>query len=219
MRGKYLTPDAPASGFVCRTLRIPNGEEFLAAVNGALLELCNHWNWEQFGALSPVDTAALFFTMYEDYRESRGCVLGTIFAHANANAPAGSLACDGASHLKSDYPDLYAALDSVFIVDADTFRVPDICGRSVIGAGQGTGLTNRALDAALGAEGHVLATAEIPAHAHSINSSIVLYTVGPAPAAVLGGFPPITATNNAGGGGSHNNMQPSRALHYAIWAR
>ena len=40
-----------------------------------------------------------------------------------------------------------------------------------VGAGQGSGLTNRALAAAGGAETHTLSINELPAHTHEIGSS------------------------------------------------
>ena len=48
-----------------------------------------------------------------------------------------------------------------------TFYVPDLRGRSPVGAGAGTGLTTRALGATGGAETHQLVTGEIPAHNHT----------------------------------------------------
>jgi len=219
VRDKYLTPDAPASGFLCRTLRIPNGEECWAAVNGALLELTYPWNWEEHGTLTPDEAAALFVDMYEDYRESRGCVLGTIFTHALATIPDGALACDGATYNKSDYPTLYDSLDSAYIVDATSFRVPDLRGRSVIGTGQGSGLTARTIDSSGGEEQHALTVAEMPAHTHVGPHSFTVVPVvspGELPVAVATG---LVSTESTGGNGSHNTMHPFRALHYAIWAR
>ena len=218
MRDKWLTPDAPGSGYICRTLRIPNGEEFLAVVNGALLDLSYPWNWEKFGGLFSDETADLFATMYLDYRESRGCVLGTIFTHALATAPAGSLACDGATFLRVDYPTLYAVLDAAYIIDADHARTPDLRGRSAVGVGQGSGLTDRVIDASGGTETHVLTTAELPSHSHTyrrMESTAIL--IGPTPS-IATVASTLAETFNTGGGGAHNNMHPFRALNYAIWA-
>jgi len=217
--GRWLTPDSIPTNRVCRMLSIPASSEWLALVSGALLELTKEWNWEQSGSITAEQAAEEAASFFMDYYEERPCMIGAIIPYATSTLPTGTLACDGSTYNKSDYPALYASLDSAYIVDATSFRVPDLRGRSVIGTGQGSGLTNRAIDSNGGEETHVLTTAELAAHAHSINSSIVLYTVGPAPAAVLGGVPPITATNNAGSGGAHENMHPWRALKYAIVAR
>lgn len=219
MRGRWLTPDTPGAGFICRVLRIPNSVQCQAIVNGALDDLQNSWNFEQYGDLTPEQTAALFEAMYEDYRRERGCMIGTIFAHACAAAPLGSLACDGASFLRADYPDLYDALDTAYHVDSTHGRTPDLRSRSVVGVGQGSGLSNRAIDGSGGEETHTLSTGEMPSHSHSFNQYqfLPVAAVGVVGAASAPTFP--TNTGSAGGGGAHENMHPWRALHYAIWAR
>lgn len=219
MRDKYLTPAAPAAGFVCRTLRIPNGEEFLAAVNGALLELTYPWNWEQFGALTPDETAELFFTMYEDYRESRGCVLGTVFAHALGTAPLGALSCDGATYLRVDYPALYAVIHGAYKIDADHFKTPDLRGRTVIGNGQGPGLSNRTVNQSIGTETETLSASQMPAHTHGESIAVPAIINGGLEAPASAAVPGSGTTGSAGGGESHNNMQPTLVLRYYIWAQ
>lgn len=143
--------------------------------------------------------------------------VGEILAMAVTAAPSGYLACDGSSHLRVDYPELYAALDAAFIVDANNFVTPDLRGRTVIGTGTGTGLTARAMNAATGTETHLLAIGEIPSHAHSATGRDGLGTTA---TARNGSTSPGTAipTTSVGGGGAHNNMQPSRALKYFIVA-
>ena len=88
-------------------------------------------------------------------------------------------------------------------------------GRAIIGAGQGTGLSNRTAGETGGAETHALTVNELPAHAHSIT----VYGNS-------GGNKRLKATGNkrfqwggentssAGSGQAHNIMQPSLALLY-----
>ena len=94
--------------------------------------------------------------------------LGTIFPLALAAVPTGALECDGSTYLRVDYPDLYAALDSAFITDADHFVVPDLRGRTILGVGTGSGLSTYAMNASGGAESHVLSTAELASHSHGV---------------------------------------------------
>jgi len=219
MRGRWLTPNTPASGFICRLLRIPNSEEHLAIVNGALMDLAYAQSFEEFGTDSPDDTAALFAQMYEDYIKFRGCMIGTIFAHANTSAPIGSLPCDGGTYLKADYPLLYAALHSAFIVDSTHFKTPDLMGRTVIGVGSGSGLTSRAMNASGGEETHVLTTAELASHTHTYLSPALGFMQ--VPATPVGAWTNSIASNTGATGSNtaHQNMSPFRALSYAIWAQ
>ena len=46
------------------------------------------------------------------------------------------------------------------------FRLPDLRGRSLIGAGSGAELTNRVIGQTFGSEAHKLTTAEMPTHTH-----------------------------------------------------
>jgi microcystin-dependent protein len=90
-----------------------------------------------------------------------------------ATAPAGYLLCDGAAVSRTTYAALYSALGGASSPwgqgdGSTTFNVPDMRGRAPKGAGQGTGLTNRALGATTGTETHLLTSAEsgVPAHTH-----------------------------------------------------
>jgi microcystin-dependent protein len=77
--------------------------------------------------------------------------------------------CDGSAVSRTTYASLFAAIGTTFGAGdgATTFNLPDLRGRVAIGTGQGAGLTNRALGATGGEEGHVLVTGEMPSHSHS----------------------------------------------------
>lgn len=67
----WLTPDDNAPvGTVCRTLVIPNDVEYISAVTGALLDLTHAYNWEQFGAATPDEVAAIMLQMFLDFTAS-----------------------------------------------------------------------------------------------------------------------------------------------------
>jgi microcystin-dependent protein len=170
------------------------------------------------------------------YELMANLMIGTIFPLALATLPDGALECDGSTHLRTDYPMLYAALDSAFVIDADTFIVPDLRGQTIIGAGTGSGFSPRAVNDAGGEEAHTLITAEIPAHGHGVTDAGHVHTEGialPSLSAAIVGVPIPSAVPSAGvtgvattgisiqstgGGGAHENMQPFRVLRYAIWA-
>lgn len=64
----FLTPNFPPEHkFYTRKLLIPATSEFLALVNGALLELCHEWNWEKDGEMTEAETAEYFLNMWQQY--------------------------------------------------------------------------------------------------------------------------------------------------------
>jgi len=65
----WLTPDAPSGDTTRRVLVIP--VEFLSSVNGALEELTEAENWEQYGALTPDQAAAAMRVMVDEYYMSQ----------------------------------------------------------------------------------------------------------------------------------------------------
>lgn len=98
---------------------------------------------------------------------------GFVDMFAGTTPPAGWLLCNGASQLRSDYPDLFAAIGTTFgAVDGTHFTLPDYRGRSPIGVGTGAGLTARTLGGTVGAETVTLTAAEsgLPAHNHTQNA-------------------------------------------------
>lgn len=99
---------------------------------------------------------------------------GTIIVSAAVNAPNGWLNCDGNIYEIASFLDLFDCIGQTYMYDAsynqdNYFRVPDLRGRVVIGAGDNgdAGISNRALAAKGGAETHTLTTSEIPSHTHT----------------------------------------------------
>jgi microcystin-dependent protein len=104
-------------------------------------------------------------------RDATGLVApsGAVMAYAGSAAPAGWLMCDGAAVSRSTYADLFAAIGTAFGPGdgSSTFNLPDLRGRAPIGAGQGSGLTNRTLGGVLGVESHAHT---VNGHTHSVGS-------------------------------------------------
>lgn len=159
---------------------------------------------------------------------------GTIIPFAGSVIPAGKLLCDGASYVQAVQPNLFAAIGSTwntFNGAADpgvgNFRVPDLRGLTLMGAGHGTGFAARTLAQLVGEETHILLTGEMPIHNHPLNQSPNPATVGTSvatiPGAGGGNFLPVAnaqaislSVGNAGGGGGHNNMQPTAGINWII---
>ena len=65
---RWLTPDnLPASRTVERAFFLPADPVILALVGGALTELINPDNWEQYGTATPEDTAEYFQAIIEEF--------------------------------------------------------------------------------------------------------------------------------------------------------
>ncbi len=82
-------------------------------------------------------------------------------------APAGWAFCDGSLLSISENDALFALIGTTYGGDGQsTFGLPDLRGRVPIGAGQGAGLSNRAIGEMLGQETVTLTTANMPSHSH-----------------------------------------------------
>lgn len=163
-----------------------------------------------------------------------GCVL----PFAGATAPSGWLLCFGQEVSRSAYPDLFTALGTIYGSGdgSTTFNLPDMRGRVAAGeddmggtaAGRmttaGSGVNGLALGATGGAQTHTLDTTQMPAHGH--NLALKYTTVGGAGSSrnywtrsAVDTLFDGTVTNGAsstGGGGAHNNTQPTIILNYII---
>lgn len=162
---------------------------------------------------------------------------GTIVQSAAINTPDGWLTCNGALLNKIAYSDLFAAIGNLY-GGAPTdlsFNLPDMLGRvgvGAIGAGLRPGLSERLMGTSGGAETHTLTTSEMPSHSHGVSDpghthSIPIRSegfadIGPDDDVSQGsGYNTGSSTTgitigNAGGGNSHNNMQPFLVIRYLI---
>lgn len=146
---------------------------------------------------------------------------GVILDYGGSTAPDQWLLCNGAAVSRTTYAALFAIIGVTYGVgdNSTTFNVPDFRGRVAVGAGQGSGLTNRVLATIFGTETHTLSEAEMPVHTHTQNAHAHAFLFGGAgegrPGSADGSSFSIntestTATNqNSGGGVAHANTQPS----------
>lgn len=233
----FLTPNTPPDNLtVCRRVKIPAQTDWLSLVSGALAVLTKPYNFELSGTATVEETTQFFEQFFLDYLDSTDyCMIGSIFPYITALPPAHCLVCDGSSYQRINYPDLYAALDAVFIVDADNFVVPDLRGKTVIGAGDGgADYTNRTVGQIGGEEAHQLTVTELASHGHTdLGHSHIYNPPGTALPVVAPGEVPVTAINllpgltgeayaniqNTGADEPHNTMQPFLALNYCVMAR
>lgn len=236
----WLTPSNTPSGARCIQINIPDGDEWEAIVKGALVPLFAPWNFEQFGTLTPEETAAIFL-LYLDLLNFDACGtggwgelrVGDVGWTARDDKPDDALWCDGSQVSQTTYPLLYAAIgDTWGTADTGYFKLPDLRDRlAAVADPAGTG------DIALGDTGgeatHTLTEAEMPSHSHttayhdhaipnsewngiSVSAGSGNYlrqrvNTNPVRTEAI----PVT-TDSKGSGTAHNNMPPYAGLNAFI---
>jgi microcystin-dependent protein len=155
---------------------------------------------------------------------------GSIMSFAGSSAPTGYLLCDGAAISRSTYSTLFGVLATTYGSGdgSSTYNIPDLRGRVIAGqddmggssANRLTGLTGGVDGDVLGGSGgtetHTLSTAEMPSHVHDTGN-----IAGTGPYAESGDISGGSVAQNlttlpTGGGGAHNNVQPTFILNYII---
>lgn len=175
---------------------------------------------------------ALFGTTTTIDPANGGIPSGALLPFAGSTAPSGWLLCYGQSLLRSSYPALFAAIGTTYgAADGTHFNVPDLRGRVPGGKDDmggsaasrltsgGSGVDGATLGASGGAETHTLTSGQIPAHTHTNNydgtsgantaANRLMTTSGTNGAGTW-------TSGSAGGGGAHNNAQPTLVLNYLI---
>lgn len=95
---------------------------------------------------------------------------GTVTFSATTNMGDGWLLCNGQAVSRTTYAALFNAIGTRYGAGdgSTTFNLPDMQGRSPIGAGTGSGLTFRDINSPqVGEERHTQTIAEMPAHDHA----------------------------------------------------
>lgn len=165
---------------------------------------------------------------------------GVISAFAGNAAPIGYLLCDGSAVSRTTYSTLYTLIGTTYGTGngSTTFNVPDLRSRTIVGVGQGSGLTNRTLATTGGIESKILAISEMPSHNHSITDPGHAHTqttvnddfnnspTNPPGFTTDGGGSRTwnnintnttgISINNTGGGSAFNIMNPFISLNYII---
>ena len=144
-------------------------------------------------------------------------------------APRGWAFCDGQLLAISSNSALFSILGTTYGGDGrSTFGLPDLRGRVPMHAGTGPGLTPRRIGERTGVENVTLIESQMPSHSHGMNFVNVpgdndrpsgdylgrsaIYSATTTPLGQLN----ANTIANAGGGQSHENMQPSLVINYII---
>jgi microcystin-dependent protein len=151
---------------------------------------------------------------------------GAVIPYAGTSAPTGWLVCDGTeknSVSDTTLADLYTAIGIRYGgSSASAFNLPDMRGRVAVAADGAAArmASNDAAGESGGEELHTLTVAEMPAHAHDVNTGTANNNAGGvagnAPKGSDLGSPTVSAyTDGAltkGGDTAFNNMQPYQVV-------
>jgi microcystin-dependent protein len=157
---------------------------------------------------------------------------GMLMPYAGATAPTGWLLCYGQAISRTTYADLYAVVGTTYGAGdgSTTFNLPDLRGRVVAGkddmggvsanrlTNQTGGLDGDGLGNTGGAETHTLALTEMP-NSFYYNSNLLSvddYVDNHAGSNFTARVADVTSHTTQGGGGAHNNVQPTFILTYII---
>lgn len=154
-------------------------------------------------------------------------LVGLIIPVCTEDLPEGTLLCDGSTYQRADYPNLYDAIAIGLHIDADSFAVPDLRDRFILGAGPDhAAYTNG------GSFEHTQTLSELAPHSHTspphshtesaaVPSTVTIGLEVPVPAAVpAGSVTGATAVSidSAGGGDAMDITPPFYALKYVVVA-
>lgn len=155
---------------------------------------------------------------------------GAVIPFAGSTEPSGWLFCFGQAISRTTYAELFAAVSTTYGVGdgSTTFNLPDLRGRVVAGqddmggtsanrlTNQTGGLDGDVLGATGGAETHTLTIAQMPAHTHTVANTLLTGSTGNISNVSTTREIGTTTSGSTGGGGAHNNVQPTIILNYII---
>ena len=157
---------------------------------------------------------------------------GMLMPYAGSSAPTGWLLCYGQAISRTTYSALYAVVGTTYGAGdgATTFNLPDLRGRVVAGkddmggssadrlTNQTGGLDGDGLGNSGGTETHTIALTEMP-NSFYYNSNLLSvddYVDNHAGSNFVARVADVTTHTTQGGGGAHNNVQPTFILTYII---
>lgn len=164
------------------------------------------------------------------------CYLGEIRLFGGNYAPVGWEFCLGQLMSIQQYSALYSLIGTSYGGDGRTsFALPDMCGRIVVGAGHGPGLSMRQLGDTYGVETVSLIEEQMPSHRHGMRASTLTGTAQSPEGNILAAPPAggafylpddssglipqlmyANAVDESGRAVGHPNMMPWTGLYYII---
>lgn len=172
--------------------------------NPYILSIYDGANWVAIGTL---DATTHSFTA----SGATGSYIGDMKYSAQSASHGSWLLCNGQSLSTTTYSALFAVIGYAFGGSGASFSAPDLRGQvpGAIGMGSYTGASTRTQGQFVGEETHILTIPEIPSHTHGLPGNSI--TPGGVNFTALNPniAPAGAVTGATGGGGAHNNMQPT----------
>lgn len=177
--------------------------------------LCDHFGWmlNSDGSLSSEFLSEVAATVVPT---------GVVVYAAGSDLGSGWLLCDGSQVSRTTYANLFDVIGTRYGAGdgSTTFTLPDIRGRSPIGAGtgsQGGALTNRGIDTKyVGEESHTMTEQELVAHHHTFTGPSSRVNEKGDGANVVWSNSQDEDTQDTGGGDPFNVVHPSIILYAFI---
>jgi microcystin-dependent protein len=160
--------------------------------------------------------------------DSAGPPVGALADHLGTTDPVDAdgvvrwLVLNGRSLLRATYPVLFSLIGTAYgSADGSHFTLPNLGGRTTIGAGAGALAAAKSVGNTGGEENHQLTESELAGHTHTYYMSpggeaIALGSSGYK--GVVPSFPGGPQTGVTGGDVAHNNMQPYFATNKIVRA-
>lgn len=155
--------------------------------------------------------------------------IGEVRFFAFSTVPRGWAPCDGQLLAIAQNQALFSILGTTYGGDGrTTFALPDLRGRTPVGAGASPGINPVALGESKGEAEHTLLATEMPMHTHALRGNETPTANARAPGGnVWSSFANLYATSsntqmaadalsNAGGSQPHSNLQPYLVGCYCI---
>ena len=156
-----------------------------------------------------------------------GMPIGCIILFAGNTIPTGWLKCEGQSLLRTEYSELFGAINTIYgNVDSTHFNIPDYEGKVPVGL-DSSDTDFDTLGETRGEKTHTLTIQEMPSHSHSLsyggpNATGGTWNLQDHEQSAYSGsnyFRDGAYMQSTGGGQAHNNIQPSIVAYYIIKAK
>jgi microcystin-dependent protein len=144
---------------------------------------------------------------------------GIIVPYGGSSAPSGWLLCNGSAVSRTTYATLFAIIGTSYGSGdgSNTFNLPDLRGRVPVGLDTANANLSAcdSLGETGGEENHTLTTSEMPSHHHGLKRYTDAFGGGER-SGINNSGSVAWNTEDTGGGGSHNNLQPYNTVNYII---